>query len=257
MPKVSAVVFAFLSPNALRSILSSKGYRVSIYDGTVESLHLRSDDVEHNIVVLPNFKNRYGLAEYSNLIHRVLVLADGQHHSMVNAGLEVVDSQLGLDGIKWTESHTPNQYVGFIETKSNDLDVTPVVRAKPKKREKKPSIPQPQSLDAWLDYLNELDMDADFDKEIEQPVCSFLMSELGYKELKQQLRDVAKRNTAYGEQILTFFRFVTGEYGRSIALAVSSLAEEGVDTDLDLDVAQDKDVQLVLMVVNDLEKNDE
>lgn len=187
MPSIQAVAFAFMSPDALWVILKYKGYKILVAGDRGEVTP--PPGVKNLLVMVPDFKQVRALAPVADQIHRVLVLAKGQHAAVVKQGIPLLDAVVQPDGsLAHGEVKTAEQYKQEIERLAVEMDLAPLVKAPlPPPTPKKTRVPD--TLAGYMDHVDSL-VPADFplDTLVTRPAVLFCLGNLTKPEYKASLK---------------------------------------------------------------------
>jgi hypothetical protein len=219
---VPTVAFAYLSPVALRVFLKfGGGYRVHVFTG--DELDLSLGKPSSNIVVLPNFANRHKLAPYADQIGRLIVLSNNQHNKLAEAGVPILDAVIDDDGnVHRAKPRTPHYYTKLINDAAVGLEIgksEDEPTKKPAAKEK--SKVKPKTLDNWLDLLDKaVSEDTDTATELEDPICLYLVGELGKGDFQNALKALTTTEDADKKSVRVFYKWATtSDYARNLSKA--------------------------------------
>lgn len=187
MASIQAVGFAIMSPESLWVILKYRDYKILVAneDGTV----VVPAGTKNLVVIAPDFKRLNALAPMADQIHRVLVMAKGQHPAVLKRGIPLLDAVVQPDGsLVPCEVKPAQQYRNEIEREAVEIDlavpVVPVTAPPPAKRTKTPG-----TLAAHVDHIGSL-VPASFplDSLISKPAGLFCLGSLSRQEYKASLK---------------------------------------------------------------------
>lgn len=188
MPSIQAVAFAFMSPDALWVILKYKGYKILVAGDRGEVTPPAG--VKNLLVMVPDFKQIRALAPVADQIHRVLVLAKGQHAAVVKQGIPLLDATVQPDGsLAHGEIKTAEQYKQEIEKLAVEVDLAPLAKAPlPLPTPKKTKVPD-TLVGYVVDYVDSL-VPADFPLAtlVTKPAVLFCLGNLTKPEYKASLK---------------------------------------------------------------------
>lgn len=204
MSSVSAVAFAFMTPEAIRVFLQIAGYHVSVFDGNPESLDLRPGKPSSNVVILPNFAKRDMLEQHADQIGSLVLLTNGRHEDIIDLDIPILDSEIDGDDIRQARDRTPRFYTKKIKEAGAPLSL------KAAKKVKQPEPPRdPETLDQWFDAIDQVfPKEGSFDHDVEYPVCQFLMGQLSRKELQGAMKIVVRKG-ADKDTVRQFYQWLT------------------------------------------------
>lgn len=192
---VKTAAFGYLSPDAARVFLEIKNYRVSIYTGQELPVLVEG---QRNIVLVPNYRTRDGLASIASGIHRLLVYPGREDLSkLAELGIPILDAQENEDG-DWVQifpTQTPSEYINRIEAEAVEIELDATVAAQKPKAEPLPDPDAAKSLKEWLDVLDKFlpAVIENFDAEVEFPVCQFLIGEAGAADFLNAMKALVAR----------------------------------------------------------------
>lgn len=211
--EVPAVAFAFLGPDALRIFLEIKNFHVSVFTGDEDSLNFRYDRPSTNIVILPNFAKRSQLAPYAEHIGHLICLTNGHHEPLVELDVPILDAIVDGDSIRRAARRAPHYYTDRIVEASVGLPLA----AAPQEAE--PENKEPASIDDWFTLFDQTGVeDLDFDRDIEYPVCQYVMGELSRQDLRGALKRLVKAGIPT-DHVKPFYLWLTNQYGDKISKA--------------------------------------
>jgi len=216
---VPTVAFAYMTPEALRVFLQLAGFRVSVFDGSDESLDLREDKPSSNVVILPNFAKRGKLAPHADMIGSLVVLTNGRHEDLVELDIPILDSVVDGESIRQARDRTPTYYTKKIREAGVPLELTAPVTL-PSVPEEVPTEP-PKTLDQWFDALDQVYPGlGSFDHDVEYPVCQFVLGQLSQTELKSALKVLVDQG-ADAETLKQFYQWLV-QRGKRLTNALKS-----------------------------------
>lgn len=193
MSNIQTAAFAFLAPDALRVFLQIAGYRVSVFTGAPDTLDLRQDKPEANIVILPNFAKRDLLEQHAHMIGRLVVMTNGKHEDLIDLDIPILDATVQGDTLHQDRDRSPHFYTKKIKEAAVALELATVAPA-PVAAALVQQPVVPETLDQWFDKLdNEFPQDGDFDRAVEYPVCQYLIGQLGRKSLQGAMKVLSKQ----------------------------------------------------------------
>lgn len=214
--EVSAVAFAYISPYTLRVLAVAKGYPIHLYTGK-EPLQLNGDQ---NIVMVPNLEKRFELGKYAEHIYRLVLLSKEHWKEIVELGVPILDASISGDRIEMSASGRKVQhYFNEIDRRAVSISLIPPEKqtvAKPAESLKK--APSLKTLNEKLDFLmQQLQVD-DFDRIVEQPICTYLIGQMNQGDLEKALKAlVSKGGTP--EFLRPFYQWLTGSSGQALSKA--------------------------------------
>jgi len=131
-------------------------------------------------------------------------LTNGKHRSIVDLGIPIVDSEIEADSIRQARDRTPHYYVKQIKEAAVPLDLQAVVAHDPE--QEKPA--DPKTIDQWFDVLDRvLPEEINFDRNVEYPVCQYLIGQLSQKDLRGALK-ILVENGADNNTVRLFYSWL-------------------------------------------------
>ena len=195
--QVATVGFTFLNPIVIQHILTVKGdYNVVTYQEGGDEPYFEADP-DANVVILPSIRKAHELLAWEGRFGRLIVLSDGRPDDLVQAGIPIVDAQQDEDdGWHKLTGRTPTYYLIQIQKEAVPFGIKQPSAPKPKKRGRKELDKRSEkceTLDSWLDCLDQLDADVDFSAVVEQPTVMYVLGDISAEELKGALKVFLKK----------------------------------------------------------------
>jgi hypothetical protein len=214
---VAAVGFAYLSPRTLRVILSNKGYATHLYTGVeIPIWH----PTQKNIVIVPNIDKRYDLDQCCEHIYRLILLSKDRWRDILKLQVPILDAAISGERIEMDSKGKKVQV--YIDRIENDAVAVNLI----KEAAQKVHTPLPEevvptkmrTLNEKLDYLTHQLKVADFDRVVEQPICTYLIGEMSKMDLQEAMKALVSKGGKVAF-LKAMYQWLTGAYGASLGSA--------------------------------------
>ena len=229
---IRSVAFAFLGPDALRIVLVSKGYHVSMYSGDPKTLTFRSDG--NNIVITSINTDRNTLFTYADKIKFLILHTEGQFSDAAALGLPILDITDKDGDNKLVRNNTPSDYVRMIEGTKSSITLTSG-QEKPVKKQKKS---WPDTYDGWLSLLEKLVDIEDFVSTVEMPIYNYITKMTDKDALKQTMKGIINSDRTK-KAITLCYKWLVGSSGEALSKAFIAFT---ANTDNIYEIAEHFDV---------------